>query len=156
MGQYSEALQALKAALERSEGLERREEREIYVRCLRGMAEISNKLGRREEAVDTMQHVVDCTREAFGPDHAFTNRARMHLKSVQKGDLAAESTIPPMVYRLGRGEMQPNTSGRRDQAQRDSTPDGWDIQRGLRSVHASAKVAEMSAITSSQELSPPV
>jgi hypothetical protein len=103
MKQYPEALQALKAALERSQGLERREEREIYVRCLRGMAEISNKLGRREEAVETMQHVVDCTREAFGPDHAFTNRARMHLKSVQKGDLAAESTIPPMVYRLGRG-----------------------------------------------------
>ena len=103
LGQYPESLQALKAALERSEGLERREEREIYVRCLRGMAEISNKLGRREEAIDTMQHVVDCTREAFGPDHAFTNRARMHLKSVQKGDLAAEASIPPMVYRLGRG-----------------------------------------------------
>ncbi|RMZ92742.1 hypothetical protein DV736_g40, partial [Chaetothyriales sp. CBS 134916] len=103
MEQYPEALQALKTALERSKGLEYKEEREIYVRCVRGLAEVSNKLGRREEAIETMQHVVDCTREAFGPDHAFTNRARMHLKSVRKGTAAADSSIPPMVYRLGRG-----------------------------------------------------
>lgn len=103
MGSYPEALRALKAALERSESLPRPEEREIYVRCLRGMAEISNKLGRREEAIDTMQHVVDSTREAFGADHAFAHRAKMHLKSIQRGDEASGSAIPPMVYRLGRG-----------------------------------------------------
>jgi tetratricopeptide (TPR) repeat protein len=103
MEQYDKALQALKAALERAESLPRLEEREIYVRCLRGMAEISNKLGRREEANETMRHVVDLCREAFGPEHPFTNRAKMHLKSIQKGDVSTDSAIPPMVYRLGRG-----------------------------------------------------
>lgn len=103
MGQHVESLRALKAALERTEGLPRPEEREIYVRCLRGMAEISNSLGRREEALETMHHLVDCTAEAFGPDHAFTNRARMHLKTTEKGDSDEVSSIPPMVYRLGRG-----------------------------------------------------
>ena len=103
MEQYPESLRAIKAALERCEALPRPEEREIYVRCLRAMAEISNKLGRREEAIQTMQHVVESTREAFGADHAFSHRARMHLKSIQRGDSATESAIPPMVYRLGRG-----------------------------------------------------
>lgn len=103
MEQYTQALQALKAALERAESLPRSEEREIYVRCLRGMAEISNKLGRKDEANQTMQHVVDICREAFGPEHPFTNRARMHLKSMLKGDATSDSAIPPMVYRLGRG-----------------------------------------------------
>lgn len=103
MGQHVESLQALKMALERTEGLPRAEEREIYVRCLRGMAELSNKLGRRQEAIETMHHVVECTQEAFGPDHAFTNRARMHLKTTEKGGGDELSSIPPMVYRLGRG-----------------------------------------------------
>lgn len=101
--QYAAALEALKVALERSETLPRMEEREIYVRCLRGMAEISNKLGRRDEANETMQHVVDTCRDAFGPEHPFTNRARMHLKSILKGDATTDAAIPPMVYRLGRG-----------------------------------------------------
>ncbi|KIX09069.1 uncharacterized protein Z518_00147 [Rhinocladiella mackenziei CBS 650.93] len=103
LDQYQQALQALKVALERAETLPRLEEREIYVRCLRGMAEISHKLGRRNEANETMQHVVDICRDAFGPDHPFTNRAKMHLKSILKGDVTSESAIPPMVYRLGRG-----------------------------------------------------
>ncbi|KAJ9503961.1 hypothetical protein LTR99_006116 [Exophiala xenobiotica] len=103
MEQYQQSLQALKAALERAETLPRPEEREIYVRCLRGMAEIFNKLGRREEAVETMQQVVDICRDAFGPEHPFTNRARMHLKSISKGDVMSDAAIPPMVYRLGRG-----------------------------------------------------
>jgi tetratricopeptide (TPR) repeat protein len=103
MEKYTEALQAIKAALERSQTLPRSEEREIYVRCLRGMAEISHKLGRKDEALETMQHVVDVCREAFGPEHPFTNRAKMHLKSILKGDTTSDSAIPPMVYRLGRG-----------------------------------------------------
>jgi tetratricopeptide (TPR) repeat protein len=103
MGQYPESLPPLKVALERCESLPRPEEREIYVRCLRAMAEIWNKLGHREEAVETMQHVVDSTREAFGAEHTFSHRARMHLKSIQRGDSQTESAIPPMVYRLGRG-----------------------------------------------------
>lgn len=101
MNQYPESLRALKAALERCDSLPRPEERETYVRCLRAMAEISNKLGRREEAIETMQHVVDSTREAFGADHAFSHRAPMHLKSVEKGDASAEAAISPMIYRLG-------------------------------------------------------
>ena len=103
MNRDAQALQAIKASLERSQTLPRSEEREIYVRCLRGLAEISNKLGRREEAVETMQHVVDTCRDAFGPEHPFTNRAKMHLKSIMKGDATTDSAIPPMVYRLGRG-----------------------------------------------------
>lgn len=103
MEQYEKSLQALKAALERAETLPRPEEREIYVRCLRGLAEISNRLGRKDEANETMQHVVDICRDAFGPEHPFTNRARMHLKSILKGDTTSDSAIPPMVYRLGRG-----------------------------------------------------
>ncbi len=103
MGQYTQSLQAIKASLERSQTLPRPEEREIYVRCLRGMAEISHKLGRKDEAVETMQHVVDICRDAFGPEHPFTNRAKMHLKSILKGDATTDSAIPPMVYRLGRG-----------------------------------------------------
>jgi tetratricopeptide (TPR) repeat protein len=103
MDQYRESLQALKAALARAESLSRLEEREIYVRCLRGMAEISNKLGRRQEANETMQHVVNICRDSFGPEHPFTNRARMHLKTIQRGDVIGKTSIPPMVYRLGRG-----------------------------------------------------
>ncbi|KAJ9604686.1 hypothetical protein H2200_010800 [Cladophialophora chaetospira] len=103
MGQYTQSLQAIKASVERSQTLPRPEEREIYVRCLRGMAEISHKLGRKDEAVETMQHVVDICRDAFGPEHPFTNRAKMHLKSILKGDATNDSAIPPMVYRLGRG-----------------------------------------------------
>jgi tetratricopeptide (TPR) repeat protein len=103
MGQHVESLQALKAALERTDGLPRPEEREIYVRCLRGLAEISNSLGRRDEALETMHYLVDCTAEAFGADHAFTHRAKMHLKTTEKGDSDVVSSIPPMVYRLGRG-----------------------------------------------------
>ncbi|KAL2413190.1 hypothetical protein ABEF95_004114 [Exophiala dermatitidis] len=103
MEQYPQSLQALKEALKRAEGLPRAEEREIYVRCLRGIAEISNKLGRKEEANETMQYVVSICREAFGPEHPFTNRAKMHMKSILKGDAASVSSIPPMVYRLGRG-----------------------------------------------------
>lgn len=102
---YQQALQALSVSLERAESLPRLEEREIYVRCLRALAEISNKLGRKDEAAETMQDVVDICRDAFGPEHNFTNRAKMHLKSMLKGDPTGTDTtaIPPMVYRLGRG-----------------------------------------------------
>jgi tetratricopeptide (TPR) repeat protein len=103
MGQHVESLQALNAALKRTHRLPRLEEREIYVRCLRGLAEISNKIGRHEEAIETMNHLVECTEEAFGPHHAFTHRARMHLKTTERGDSDEVSSIPPMVYRLGRG-----------------------------------------------------
>jgi tetratricopeptide (TPR) repeat protein len=101
---YPESLQALRAALDSSKQLEHGdEEKEIYVRCLRGMAEISKKLGRLDEAQSTMQHVVDTCAEAFGPDHTFTRRAQMHLDSLASDDTDGSSSIPPMIYRLGRG-----------------------------------------------------
>lgn len=101
---YPESLQALRSALENSRNLPlEEEEKEIYVRCLRGIAEISKKLGRHEEAHQTMQHVVDTCRESWGPDHAFTRRAVMHLQSLDSDDTSGQSSIPPMIYRLGRG-----------------------------------------------------
>lgn len=103
LDRFTESLQALKAALECSESLSRLEEREIYVRCLRGLAEIFNKIGRHEEAVDSMSHVVDVCKDVYGAEHTFTHRARMHLKSIQKGDVNGHATIPLMVHRLGRG-----------------------------------------------------
>ncbi|KAK5215693.1 hypothetical protein LTR72_011278 [Exophiala xenobiotica] len=103
MDQFEQSLQALKAALDRAKTLSRPEEREIYVRCLRGMAEISNKLGRREEAIETMQQAVDICRNVFGPEHPFTNRARMHHKLMSNGNLMSDAAIPPVVYRLGCG-----------------------------------------------------
>lgn len=101
---YPESLQALRTALDSSKLLENEdEEKEIYVRCLRGMAEISKKLGRHDEAHHTMQHVVDTCREAWGSDHPFTRRAQMHLQSLGSDESDEGSSIPPMIYRLGRG-----------------------------------------------------
>ena len=103
MDRYVEALSALKMALERSEQLPKSLEREIYVRCLRALAEISRKLGRQAEAVETIRYAVDCTRKAFGADHNYTQRAEMHQKTIEKGESMEVSSIPPTVYRLGRG-----------------------------------------------------
>lgn len=100
---YQEALQALKLALDWSVGLPHLEEREIHARCLRGIAEIYSRLGKRDEAVNIMQYVVDCCIETFGPDHPFVSRAKAHQKSVREGSEMQETAIPPVVYRLGRG-----------------------------------------------------
>ena len=81
-GKYAESLQAIKAVLERSKSLPHLEEREMYVRCLRALAEISGKLNRREEAIDTMRHMLDTTIEAFGEHHTFVcsseNATKVH------------------------------------------------------------------------------
>jgi tetratricopeptide (TPR) repeat protein len=106
--QYVEAAQALKMALERCRDLPMLQEREIYVRCLRGMAEIWRKLGRQQEAIETMQYGRDATAEAFGADHPFTERAEMHLKSIVKGESTNNGTVPLPVYRLGRGGAAAN------------------------------------------------
>ncbi|KAK5188613.1 hypothetical protein LTR96_011297 [Exophiala xenobiotica] len=102
MNQYQQSLQALRAALDRAKTLFRPEGQEIYARCLRGMAEISNRLGRGEEAIETMQQAVDICRDAFGPEHPFTNRARMHHKLMSNDNFMSDAAIPPMVYRVGR------------------------------------------------------
>ena len=102
-GCYGKSLEVLNEALQRSKRLPREQEREIYARCLRGMAEISNKLGQVDEAEATMQHVVDSCKEAFGQDHPFTVRAKMHKKSLRQEGWPEKSSIPPMVHRLGRG-----------------------------------------------------
>lgn len=102
-GQYRESLQAIQMALESSRGLPWLEEREIHVRCLRALAEVSNVTGRKDEALISIGHVVEICAAVFGPDHAFTKRARMHQKSLRKGEQIVEGALPPMVYRLGRG-----------------------------------------------------
>ena len=100
--QYKESLQALQAAMEQSQALPREQEREIYVRCVRGMAELFKKLGRVDEGKAAMQHVVDTCIETWGEGHAFTVRAEMHFKSFEQEDTAS-TAIPPTIYRLGRG-----------------------------------------------------
>lgn len=104
MDKYVEALVAIKEALQRSPRIESREkEREIYVRCLRAMAEIWLKLQRPQEAIEAMQYSANVTRDTWGPTHPFTERAEMHLKTIIKGESDKVSSIPPEVYRLGRG-----------------------------------------------------
>jgi len=102
-GQYKESLQAIKMALECSRGIPWLEEREIHVRCLRALAEISSATGRQDEAIVSIGLVVEICAAVFGPDHTFTKRARMHQKSLRKGESLRDGALPPMVYRLGRG-----------------------------------------------------
>lgn len=102
-GQYKESLQAIKMALECSRGISWLEEREIHVRCLRALAEISSATGRRDEAMKSIGQVVDICAAVFGVEHTFTKRARMHQKSLRKGESLRDGALPPMVYRLGRG-----------------------------------------------------
>lgn len=75
------------------------------------MAEISNKLGRKQEANETMQHVVDICRDAFVPEHPFTNRAKMHLKSILKGDLQGSLRFHQWFTDSAGEDMQPNIYG---------------------------------------------
>lgn len=102
-GDHRSTLQAIKMALEASKGIPWQEEREIHVRCIRALAEISNATGHREEAMKSITLVVDICAAAYGPEHTFTKRARMHQKSLRKGDSTKEGALPAMVYRLGRG-----------------------------------------------------
>lgn len=102
-GDYRSSLQAIKMALESSRGISWAEEREIHVRCIRALAEISNATGEREEAVRSISLVVEICAATYGPDHTFTKRARMHQKSLRKGESVHDGALPPMVYRLGRG-----------------------------------------------------
>lgn len=102
-GQYRESLQAIQMALDSSRGIPLMEEREIQVRCLRALAEISNVTNRRDDALISMSYVVEICAAVFGPEHAFTNRARMHQKSLRKGEPMSDGALPAMVYRLGRG-----------------------------------------------------
>jgi tetratricopeptide (TPR) repeat protein len=101
-GRHKESLQAIEAALNQSKTLPKDEEREIYVRCIRGLAEIFKRLGRMEEGRAAMQHVVDACVENWGEGHVFTARAKMHLKTFEK-EGAVEEALPPTIYRLGRG-----------------------------------------------------
>lgn len=100
---FKKSLQALKMALECSRGITWHEEREIQVRCLRGLAEIANVTENKDEALELIGYVVEICAAAFGPEHTFTKRARMHQKSLRKGEKLHEGALPPMVYRLGRG-----------------------------------------------------
>lgn len=102
-GDYLSSLQAIKMSLDASKGVSWQEEREIHVRCIRALAEISNATGHRDEAIRSMSLVVEICAAVYGPDHTFTRRARMHQKSLRKGDSTKDGALPAMVYRLGRG-----------------------------------------------------
>ena len=102
-GQFRESLQAIQMALDSSRGIPQLEEREIQVRCLRALAEISNVTHRRDDALKSIGYVVEICAAVFEPEHPFTKRARMHQKSLRKGEQMVEGALPPMVYRLGRG-----------------------------------------------------
>jgi len=100
---YSQSLETVQEALQRSALLPRDQEREMYLRCLRQIAEIAKKLGKDEEAEALMQQCVDCCKGYFGDDHTFTARALMHQKSLREDGWTKRPAIPTAVHRLGKG-----------------------------------------------------
>jgi tetratricopeptide (TPR) repeat protein len=100
---YNQSLETVQEALQRSALLPRDQEREMYLRCLRQIAEIAKKLGKDEEADALMQQCVDCCKGYFGDDHTFTARALMHQKSLREGGWTKKPAIPTAVHRLGKG-----------------------------------------------------
>jgi hypothetical protein len=102
-GGYGQSLETVQEALRRSASLPRDQEREIYLRCLRQIAEIAKRLGRDEEADALMQKCVDCCKGHFGDDHPFTTRALMHQKSLREDGWTKKPAIPTVVHRLGKG-----------------------------------------------------
>ena len=102
-GTYSRSLETVQEALRRSVSLPRDQEREMYLRCLRQIAEIAKRLSRDDEADALMQKCVDCCKEHFGDDHPFTTRALMHQKSLREDGWTKKPAIPTVVHRLGKG-----------------------------------------------------
>src|SRR2546423_98134 len=102
-GAYSQSLEALQEALQRSASLPPAQEREMYLRCLRQIAEIAKRLGKDNEAEALMQKCVDCCKEYFGDGHPFTTRALMHQKSLREEGWIKKPAIPTVVHRLGKG-----------------------------------------------------
>jgi hypothetical protein len=100
---YKQSLETVQEALQRSALLPRDQEREMYLRCLRQIAEIAKKLGKDEEAEALMQQCVDCCKGYFGDDHTFTARALMHQKSLKEDGWTKRPAIPTAVHRLGKG-----------------------------------------------------
>ena len=102
-GAYSQSLETVHEALQRSASLPPDQEREIYLRCLRQVAEIAKRLGKDDEAEVLMQKCVDCCVEHFGVDHSFTARALMHQKALREDGWTKKPAIPTVVHRLGKG-----------------------------------------------------
>ena len=102
-GAYSQSLETVEETLQRSASLPRDQEREMYLRCLRQIAEIAKRLSKDEEADALMQKCVDCCKEHFGDEHPFTTRALMHQKSLKEDGWAKRPPIPTAVHRLGKG-----------------------------------------------------
>lgn len=102
-GSFGTSLEIVQEALHRSSTLPREQEREIYARCLRQIAEIAKKLGKDDESEAAMQKCVDCCKESFGADHPFVTRAIMHQMSLRKDGCLEKPTIPSSVHRLGKG-----------------------------------------------------
>ena len=102
-GAYSQSLETVQEALQRAATLPRDQEREIYLRCLRQIAEIAKRVGQDDEAEALMQKCVECCKEHFGDDHLFTMRALMHQKSLREDGWTKKPAIPTVVHRLGKG-----------------------------------------------------
>ena len=102
-GAYRQSLEIVQEVLERSESLPQDQEREMYLRCLRQIAEIAKRLNKDDEAEKLMQECVDCCRGNFGEDHPFTTRALMHQKSLREDGWTKKPAIPTVVHRLGKG-----------------------------------------------------
>jgi tetratricopeptide (TPR) repeat protein len=102
-GAYSQSLETVEEVLQRCASLPQDQEREMYLRCLRQIAEIAKRLGKDDEAEALMQKCVECCREHFGDDHPFMTRALMHLKSLREDGWTKKPAIPTVVHRLGKG-----------------------------------------------------
>jgi tetratricopeptide (TPR) repeat protein len=102
-GAYSQSLETVQEALQRSASLPPDQEREIFLRCIRQIAEIAKRLGKDDEAEALMQKCVDCCKEHFGDEHPFMERALMHQKSLREDGWSRKPAIPTVVHRLGKG-----------------------------------------------------
>ena len=102
-GSYDKSMDIVNETRQRSSTLPHGQEREIYARCLRQIAEIAKKVGKDHEAEIAMQRCVDCVKETFGENHPFVSRAIMHQKALREEGCAKKPAIPISVHRLGKG-----------------------------------------------------
>jgi hypothetical protein len=102
-GAYSQSLETVHETLQRSASLPRDQEREMFLRCIRQIAEIAKRLAKDDEAEALMQKCVDCCKGHFGDEHPFTTRALMHQKSLREDSWPTKPAIPTVVHRLGKG-----------------------------------------------------
>ena len=100
---FESALTILNDCMGRSEGLLSQQKAEIQARCYRAMAEVANRQGRYDEALNLMFQIVVMLRLEFGDNHTFTRRSLMHYDSLTQKPTGPVTTIPPIIHRLGKG-----------------------------------------------------